>query len=203
LIAFLTFLEAQLGILDLFRKSSQKSVVHDTKVLVCGLHPKFADQIESDSQIYSRFYPSTKTTSFTRIDDLLTAIRGNDIVHLFADVSATGMMVDENGGELLGTDLIRKCGDLDVKLLWVASDNKPDGYIKGFKPVKPLNLVMTLDRNGTNFTAFLGQLLSEMTNGKTMPTAWAVLSPQNRNDPRQARLPATIFSAGRGNVIFR
>lgn len=36
------------------------------------------------------------------------------------------------------------CCDSDVKLLWVASDNKPEGYIKGFKVAKPLNLVMAI-----------------------------------------------------------
>jgi hypothetical protein len=192
-----------LGFRDLFIKSSQKPEVHGTKVLVCSLQPKFDELLSADSNIYSKFYSSTTAKVFTSIRELLEAIRGHDIVHLFVDVSPTGFMTDGRGNELIGTELIERCSDSDVKLLWVASDNKPDGYIKGFKVAKPLNLVMTINRNGPNFTTFLSQLLSRMSGGETMPTAWAALSPQSPRDPRHAHLPATIFSAGRGGVKLR
>jgi len=192
-----------LGIRGLFTKSPQKLEVHGTKALVCGLYSKFDELIKADSSVYSQFYPSTTVTPTTGIRELLGTIRGFDIVHLFADVSPTGIMADTKGNELVGTELIGKCCDSDVKLLWVASDNKPDGYIKGFKVAKPLNLVMTINRNGPSFSTFLGQLLSRMSSGETMPTAWAALAPQTQHDPRQARLPATIFSAGRGGVKLR
>jgi hypothetical protein len=192
--------EADLGIRSLFTKSPQKLEVYGTKALVCGLHPKFDELIKDDSNVYSQFYPSTTVTPFTGIVELLGRMRGFDIVHLFADVSPTGIMADTKGKELVGTDLIGKCCDSDVKLLWVASDNEPDGYIKGFKVAKPLNLVMTINRNGASFSTFLGQLLSRMSSGETMPTAWAAVAPQTQHDPQQAHLPATIFSAGRGGV---
>lgn len=189
-----------MGFRDLFTKRPQKSEVHGTKVLVCSLQPKFDELLKADSNIYSKFYSSTTAKAFTSIPELQGAIRGHDIVHLFVDVSPTGLMTDGSGNELIGTELIERCCDSDVKLLWVASDNKPDGYIKGFKVGKPLNLVMTINRNGPNFATFLGQLLSRMSGGETMPTAWAALLPQTSRDPRHAHLPSTIFSAGRGGV---
>jgi hypothetical protein len=130
-------------------------------------------------------------------------MNGKDIVHVFADVSPLGLVGEGTGSEFTGTDLIKAAADADVKLLWIASDNKPEGYIKGFKPVKPLNLVMTISRNGPNFPTFLSQLLSRLSGGEKMPAAWAALSPQNANDPRHNSLPGTIFSAGRGNATFR
>ena len=192
-----------MGIRGLFAKSPQKSEIHGTKALVCGLHPKFDELIKGDSKVYSQFYPSTTVMLFTSTDELLGSIRGYDIVHLFVDVSPAGTMADTKGNELVGTELIEKCCDSDVKLLWVASDNKPDGYIKGFKVSKTLNLVMTINRKGSDFSSFLGQLLSRMSSGETMPTAWAALAPQTQRDPRHAHLPATIFSAGRGSVKLR
>jgi hypothetical protein len=192
-----------MGFRDLFARSSQKSEVHGTKSLLCTLHPKFDELLKTDSKVYSEFYPSTTVMPCTGIRELLEAMKGSDIVHLFADVSPTGVMADTKGNELVGTELIEKCCNSDVKLLWIASDNKPDGYIKGFKAAKPLNLVMTINRNGPNFAAFLAQLLSRMSRGETMPAAWAALAPQTPRDPGHAHLPATIFSAGRGSVKFR
>lgn len=48
------------------------------------------------------------------------------------DLTAKGTITDANGDEITGTELIQRCCDQKVKLLWVASDNSPDGYIKGF-----------------------------------------------------------------------
>jgi hypothetical protein len=91
-----------------------------------------------------------------------------------------------------------------VKLLWLASENKPEGYIKGFKVAgKALNVVLTIDRKNSRFTRFLESLLRRMSSGETMPVAWVALSPQNSNDPRNQDAPACIFAAGRGGVTLR
>src|SRR4030095_2897933 len=90
----------------------------------------------------------------------------------------------------LETELIRRCCDHYVKLLWSASDNPPDRYIKGFG--KRLNLVMTLERKGPNFPCFLQDILSRMAYGETMPVAWNAICPQvprsDHNGP-----PESIF----------
>jgi hypothetical protein len=194
-----------LAFLDLFSKHPQKPVIHGTKVLVCALDAKFDELVKNDSNIYSQYYPLTTSSVFATINELLGEIkRRYDVVHLFVDVSPAGVITDRAGTDLVGTSLIQKCCESDVKLLWIASDNKADGYIQGFKgSSKPINLVMTINRDAPKFSNFLGALLSRMSSGKTMPTAWAEISPQTSRDPRHTELPATIFSAGRGAVILR
>jgi hypothetical protein len=131
-------------------------------------------------------------------------VNGYDIVHLFCDVSQEGNIVDVNGNKTAGTALIQRCCDSNVTLLWLASENKPEGYIRGFKaPGKPLNLVLTIDRRGSRFPIFLENLLRKMSAGETMPVAWVSLSPQNSKDPRNQNSPACIFAAGRGGVRLR
>lgn len=150
-------------------------------------------------------YPSTTSKSFAGLDHLLNAIRnGYDVVHLFADVSAAGIISGADGTNCLGTELIDSCCDAGVKLLWIASGNHPDGYIKGFRAKgKPLNLVMTIDRKGSGFSIFLAKLLSKMAAGETMPGAWVAIAPQAPKNPHASDMPATIFAAGNGSAKFR
>ena len=196
--------EGSLGIRNLFSKGGQDEVV-DAKILVASLDPKFLELTKVDSNCYSQFYHTPTVRVFDGIQELLgTICNGYDIVHLFCDVSPEGTITDNHGAKIVGTSLIQSCCDSDVKLLWVASENKAEGYIKGFKaPGKRLNLVMTINRNGSKFLPFLEKLLSRMSMGETMPGAWISISPQSPNDPRQKDSPACIFAAGRGGVKLR
>ena len=189
---------------DLFRKRRQDEVV-GTKILVASLDPKFAEVANADCRCYSRFYLTPTESVFQSAQELFAAIvRGYDVVHLFCDVTPYGNITDVQGQETPATRLIQTCSDSDVKLLWLASENKPEGYIKGFKAgQKPLNLVLTLDRRGSRFSTFLENLLRKMSAGETMPVAWVSLSLQNSNDPRNQDAPACIFAAGRGGVRLR
>lgn len=154
---------------------------------------------------YSQFYPTPTESVFERAQELFAAIgKRYDVVHLFCDVTSDGNIIDVQGRETAATTLMQNCFDSDVKLLWLASENKPQGYIKGFKAGRnPLNLVLTLDRKGSSFSTFLEDLLRKMSAGETMPVAWVSLSPQDSNDPRNQDTPACIFAAGRGGVRLR
>ena len=186
-----------MGILDLFRKDE----VLGTKVLVCALGARFEDLRKGDSEVYLRYYSATTTATLPSIQALRGRLEeGYDIIHMLCDVGASGTIVDANGEEITGTELIQRCCDQNVKLLWAASDNPPERYIRGFGARgKRLNLVMTLNRKGTNFPGFLGRMLSRMSSGETMPVAWNDLCPQvPRLDHPDA--PESIFLAGRGGV---
>jgi hypothetical protein len=194
-----------LGIRDFFTKRAKEEVV-GTKVLVATLDRKFMQLVKIDGDCYSRFYPASTMTVFESVEQLLEAIaKGYDILHLFCDVSPEGSITDERGNRAAGIGLIQSCCDSDVKMLWIASENKPEGYMKGFKAAtsKPLNLVLTIDRKGSKFGDFLDKLLLKMSAGETIPSAWVSLSPQNSNDPRNQAAPACIFAAGRGAVRLR
>ena len=187
-----------MGIRNLFAKRTE-NVVTGTKVLVAFLDPKFAELARADCRCYSQFYPATNNA-----EELLEAIKGYDVVHLFSDVTKDGNITDSRGREITATRLMQSCCDADVKLLWLASENKPEGYIKGFKAGgKPLNLVLTIDRKGSHFSGFLENILRKMSTGETMPSAWVALAPQNSNDARNQDAPACIFAAGRGGARLR
>lgn len=188
-----------MGILDLFRKN--KDEVYGTRVLVCAIDGRFDDLLKEDSEIYGRYYRATTIALLPSIQSLLGCLEQKfDIVHLIADVTEAGTIRDASGREITGTELIQRCCDHEVKLLWAASDNPPERYIKGFGARgKHLNLVMTLERNGPNFSGFLEKMLSRMAYGETMPIVWNEICPQiPRSENKDA--PKSIFSAGCGGV---
>jgi hypothetical protein len=173
--------------------------------MVASLDPKFTELVRADRGCYSQFYSAPDEIVFENAQQLLSGIdKRYDIVHLFCDVSPEGNVIDGQGNKTPGTTLIQHCYDADVKLLWLASQNKPEGYIKGFKAAgKPLNLVLTIDRRGPRFSSFLANLLRKMSAGETMPVAWVSLVAQTSSDPRHQDAPACIFAAGRGGVKLR
>lgn len=187
----------------LFRKQNQGEKAQiplsgATKVLVCALAQKFSEALKADAETYAQFYPATTTMTFSTADEFIAALKDRfDVVHLLCDTDQVGRIA---GSHLDGTALIKTCCSLGVKLLWIASDNSAPAYIAGFKPNgQKINLVMTLQRKGTNFGAFLEGLLAKMSAGMSMPVAWVELCPQNpklvHNDA-----PETIFSAGYGQL---
>jgi len=101
---------------------------------------------------------------FSEIRELMDAVsRSPDIIHLFCDVSPGGEIANPNGTPVVGTELLDRCCEFNVKLLWIASDNESGGYIAGFKARgKRMNLVMTLKRNDPKFSRFLDQILFRM-----------------------------------------
>jgi hypothetical protein len=199
-----TITENPLGITDLFKKRNRDEIT-GTNILVATLDPKFSALAQADKSSFAKFYTMPQEESFNDVEALLDAIRkGYDVVHLFCDVSEEGNINDQSGRQISGTALVQTCCDSGVKLLWVASANRPNGYIKGFKVQgKPLNLVMTINRAQANFGPFLEKLLSKMSGGLTMPLAWVEIAPQNPNSPQQQDLPECIFFAGRGSAVLR
>jgi hypothetical protein len=189
-----------MGILNLFRKDT-KDEVHGPKVLVCALDNRFDDLRKGDSGVYGRYYQATATAVVPSIQALLGRLEQKyDIVHLLCDVSSNGTIKGAKGEEITGTELIQRCCDQNVKLLWAGSDNPPERYIKGFGARgKRLNLVMTLKRKGPNFPGFLQKLLSQMAYGDTMPVAWNDICPQIPGSDHPDA-PESIFFAGRGGV---
>jgi hypothetical protein len=188
-----------MGILDFFRKDRDE--VDGAKVLVWAMDNRFSELLKADSEIYQRYYRATTTVALSSIEALLGRLEQRyDIVHLICDVTENGTIKDIVGHEITGTELIQRCCDNDVKLLWSASDNLPTSYIKGFGARgKRINLVMTLKRKGASFPGFLQTLLSRMAHGDTMPVAWNDICPQiPHSDHPDA--PESIFFAGRGSV---
>jgi hypothetical protein len=192
------------GLKDLFKKPPQDEVV-GAKVLVAALDSKFAELLNADSQIYSQLYRATAVMELQTIDQLFATVEtGYDIVHLLCDVSDDGQITDGRGNKIIGTALLQKCCDSNVKLLWLASDIKGASFTAGFKPAgKRLNLIFTVERKGPKFATFLKKLLSGMAAGKTIPVSWVSIISLNPKDPRQKDGPDIALIAGRGGVLLR
>jgi hypothetical protein len=184
-----------MGLFDAFRKDE----VTASKALVGSLDASFADWLKMDTGVYKRFYPATTSTAFTDLSQLTGAIgQKYDIVHLLCNVTADGAIVDGSGSKISGTDLVKKCVEADVKLLWIASNNPSDAYIKGFNTRgQKINIVMVKDRRGPFFAPFLTNLLAKMSGGESMPNAWNQLNPQVPSSVHPDA-PDAIFVAGRG-----
>lgn len=195
------------GILKLKNQSvfagRPQQIITDSRVLVCSLDPRFREPFEADGSVYLRHYPRTDALNFSRISDFLATIaNGYDIVHLFSPVLEGGLLTDASGLSLLGSELIVKCCRWGVKLLWIANENSPATYIRGFKAGgQPLNLIMTIERHGVKFDSFLDKLLCKVSYGEVLPIAWTALVPQAAGT-WQEEVPSCIFFAGRPEVAL-
>ena len=189
-----------MGLLDAFRKDE----VIGTKVLVCSLGQKFDELRNGDERKYKRFYPATTSLAAVTLAQVKQAIAQHyDVVHLFCDVDAQGLMGDGTGARMTGAELLQASLDAGVKVLWIASDNFADPYNAGFKPKGfRLNVVLTERRIGPNFSFFLDNLLTKLAAGESFAKAWNVVSkPEGKSV--QPDVPHTIVSLGRGSVILR
>ena len=180
----------------MFGKRPQRAP-SESRVLVCCLDPCVGAQLDVDASVYSRHYKRVDVAVFHSVGELLRAVElCYDIVHPFTRLAPGGLLVDAEA-TLLGSDLIAKCCERDVKLLWIADENKPDDYVKGFRATgKRLNLIMTLNRNGASFDGFLEGVLSRVSRGDALPSAWVAMVPQAPGS-WQRGLPSCIFFAGR------
>jgi hypothetical protein len=193
-----------MGIFDAFRKEE----VTGSKVLVCqlgtGLGTTFDEPLKSDLRVYKRFYPAASGATFTSVAELRGAVAHKyDVLHLFCEVGAGGVITDASGDRITGTELLKSAVDSGVKLLWIGNDNPQEAYDAGFKTKGlKINVVLTLRRLGSNTSLFLDSLLTKMQGGETFSKAWSVASkPEGKSV--QPDVPHTIFWGGRGQVILR
>jgi|SRR5579872_802498 len=191
-----------MGLLSWLQRKAQEEVP-GTRVLVCALGADFDDLLKVDSEIWTRYYESVTIAQLASIGELSERIsRCYDVVHLFCHVSPRGEILDGLGGQVQGTDLIAACCRSGVKLLWFGSGSKPEAYVNGFKAKgKPINLVLTIDRQGLKAQIALDKLLSRLSTGDRMPIAWVKLWPQV---PGLAHpdAPEAIFFSGRPGVVL-
>jgi hypothetical protein len=183
-----------MGLFDSFRKEE----VVGTKVLVCSLDARFSAAMNSDSQQYKRLYPATSASVFSGAPALTQAIgQSYDVVHFHGDVSADGTIA----GGVSGAQLLDACCAANVKLLWIASDNKAENYAKAFDARgKKINLITTIRRLGPYFPLFLGNLLEKTSAGEPLGQAWEQLNPRG-GDSVQPDTPECTFFGGRKIVL--
>jgi hypothetical protein len=124
-----------------------------------------------------------------------------DVLFLYCSLEPSGKIVGHEGSV---RSLIR---DSKARVAVVASQMPADllsnrefqaALAKGNNP--PINLVMTLNRNGDNFGRFFKSLFQMMWTGVPMPMAWVQLAPQGSQQPDN--IPGTICLMEAGQVAF-
>jgi hypothetical protein len=176
----------------MFGKRVQKR--NGSKVLVCSLGEQDSPQLKGDAAVYDRYFRHVSASGFGSVAELLRGIdAGYDVVHLFGSLGPNGLIAAD--AALAGSDLISRCCERGVKLLWVARENSPEDYVAGLPAGgKRVNLIMTIRRNA-GFEEFLSAILSRVSRGETLPHAWTKEAPQVPNGPHRD-LPSCIFFAG-------
>jgi hypothetical protein len=193
-----------MGLFDSFRKEE----ITNSRVLVgqigTGQGTKYDEEQKSDLRVYKRFYPAASSATFTTVAELRSAVDHKyDILHLFCDVGAGGIITDASGDQLSGSDLLKSAVDAGLKLLWIGNDNPQEAYEAGFKTKGlKINTVLTLRRLGSNTSLFLDSLLAKMQSGETLAKAWSIAS-QPEGKSVQPDVPHTISSLGRGSVVLK
>jgi hypothetical protein len=109
---------------DWFRTRVQDEIT-GSKVLVCTLGTEINPLADADAAVYRRYYPSSETTTVATLADLDHVITQHpDILHLFCSITSSGDITDKIGGYMLGNDLMERCCDHQVKLLWIERVSK-------------------------------------------------------------------------------
>lgn len=188
-----------MSLLDAFRRSPAASSQQST-VLVCTVGSGFEAELAEDAAVYQRFFANNTVEQFADAAALTQSLaNGFSIVHVLATVDAQGRIA---GTEVTGADLIAASATAGSKLLWLAASNPPEGYIAGFQPGKHrINVVMTIDRQGSALARFLNDLLTRMQSGMKMPVAWNDIAPQIPGGT-QPDTPEQIYAAGFGAATF-
>jgi hypothetical protein len=180
---------------------SKKDETLGTKILVASLSDLFRAEMKVDSEVYGRYYHLVNTRSFHDPMSLKAAIKGIDLLHLFGRLDSGGQLNTASGEQFATAALLDNCVSSDVKTVILASENKAEDYIRGV-PARPLNLVMTLDRKGKAFPEFLERLCNLLSDGVTLPSAWAKSALQ-ASGPSLDSSPECIFHSGRPKAVLR
>jgi hypothetical protein len=126
-----------------------------------------------------------------------------DVLFLYCDLEPSGKIVGQQGS------LRSLIWDSKARVVVIASQVPTDflsnrefqaALAKGDNP--PVNLVITLNRNGDNFGRFFKSLFQMMWTGVPMPMAWGQLAPQVQGSQQRNDTPGTICLMGAGQVSF-
>jgi hypothetical protein len=101
-----------------------------SRVLVCSLGAQDSPFLKGDAAVYERYYKHVSASCFGSVDEMLRGIDASyDVVHLFGSLGPNGLIAAD--AALAGGDLVSRCCERGVKLLWVARENSPEDYIAG------------------------------------------------------------------------
>jgi hypothetical protein len=121
-----------------------------------------------------------------------------DVLLVYCEIDRQGRIV---GSSRSLRGIIAASG---ARIVVVATENEADSYVATARPTyhSAANMVMTLERKGDAFAAFLGKLFGLMFRGVSMPVAWVQLAPQIPG-AEHTDGPELIFAAEVGQLYFK
>lgn len=124
----------------------------------------------------------------------LAAIGQSDVLFVYGRLAATG--------EIVGMDVALRqvVARARAKIVVVGLENPTAAYIADGKQrtVAPTNMIMTLERRGPIFAAFMRDFFGSIMGGTSMLNAWREVC-SARGDSQS---PSTIFSCEIGDLQF-
>jgi eukaryotic-like serine/threonine-protein kinase len=160
---------------------ARKQKIEGTRILVAALGDD-RDLIagaEIDASKYELYYNRVELRKSMTAQEFIVLLSTDkfDVVHLHGFYDKECTFRDSTGFALRYSDIKRACDYAQVKLVWLASNN-------GLEPMKPylepenpsFHLILTSAR-GANFPKFLSSLLSRITRGELLSSAWEAYVP--------------------------
>jgi len=172
-----------------------------SSVLVASVGPGLSPLLDADFAAYSHRYAESRREALINAASLLEIVSSQfQIVHLLCRISADGLIIDEEDSKVPFAKVLDETYRRGTKALFLACDNPREAYVNGVKlSGKKMNVIMTLDRRGKAFTAFLFTLLSNLAEGRSMVQSWIKTVPPTDSS---SELPTCIFAAGLPGALF-
>lgn len=160
---------------------ARRQRVLGTRVLVAvfGRDDELNKRAELDASKYKVYYPNVELRQSMDAQSFLVHLSTEqyDVVHLLGKYDSRAIFKDETGFQLRLSDVRRACDYAQVKMLWLATEN--DLEVIKDNPVihsPSFHFVVTKAR-GENFPKFLSGLLSRLSRGESLVTAWEAFVP--------------------------
>ena len=192
-LAFVAFLVAVVFWL-MFRSRGQAPINSPSVGFLNLGGEEFSQLVDRDTAALTPIFSLVKTGTGYQIPHC-------DILFIYANVTPDGSV--GLGADLTVRHLAERAG---AAIAVVASSNPSANILAAAQLVGPkrANLVWTLDRKGEAFSRFFVELFTRMKTGRSMPAAWASISPQVPSRLQQNQnLPEMICNLEAGQVRFQ
>jgi hypothetical protein len=181
----------------LFGVKAAGRVTHENPLLIESPRIGFLNLIGSKADLLVEEDKRALGGLFSSVETSDSEPPSCDVLMIYCDIQNDGTIVGNSAGL---RDIIHAAR---APIVIVASKNDGPAYIAAGKKDERVfaNLVMTLDRKGAVFTAFLAKLFQQMFSGRSMPMAWVELAPQNPGRMHD-ECPDTIFIPEVSHIVF-
>jgi hypothetical protein len=186
------------------RRSASAIAVENPEIVLVQVGNASQADMDVDRAAYSQFYSRVSAKTVGNLKELTEYINSSspDLLHLFVDLDQQGNVFDDAQQKMKFGELQTLAQNRGANYIFFAKDNPGSGYSAGPRPELTSNLIMTLERKGSNFPEFLSKVFSQVSKGETLPMAWNKVSPQIPGKVHKDS-PEVFAGMGAGNVVLK